>query len=69
MVVLLGKYEEDGFLIEEYTRDGETVSHTVRTLIMDGSKAEEVVPEPSIEERILTETKYQTVLLEMNTGL
>lgn len=33
------------------------------------SVAEEVVPAPSIEEQILTETKYQTVLLEMNTGL
>ncbi|WP_020189722.1 hypothetical protein [Kurthia sp. Dielmo] len=69
MVELLRKYEENGEQIEEYTRDGETVSHTVRTLIMDDSMIEEVAPEPSIEEQILTETKYQTVLLEMNTGL
>ncbi len=64
MVVLLGKYEEDGFLIEEYTRDGQTVSHTVRTLIMDDSMVEEVVPESSIEEKTLYETQYQTMLIE-----
>lgn len=29
----------------------------------------ETITEPTIEEQILTETKYQTVLLEMNTGL
>lgn len=29
---------------------------------------EETPPEPTIEEQILTETKYQTVLLEMSTG-
>lgn len=69
MVKLLHKYEENGEQVEEYTRDGKTVSHIVRTPIIDDSTAEEVVPEPSIEEKILTETKYQTVLLEMNTGL
>jgi len=30
---------------------------------------QEAPPTPTIEEQILTETKYQTVLLEMNTGL
>lgn len=68
MPTLLRKYEENGEQIEKYTRDGETVSHTVRTLIND-APVEKVVPAPSIEEQILTETKYQTVLLEMNTGL
>ena len=64
MLTLLTSYEEDGYLIEKYTRDGETVSHTVRTLIMDDSMVEEAVPEPSIEEKILYETQYQTMLIE-----
>ena len=64
MVSLLRKYEENEFLIEEYTHDGETVSHIVRTLIMDDSMVEEVVPEPSIEEKTLYETQYQTMLIE-----
>lgn len=64
MPTLLRKYEENGEQIEEYTRDGQTVSHTVRTLIMDDSMVEEVVPEPSIEEKILYETQYQTMIIE-----
>lgn len=69
MIVLLDEFIDGEYLVSRYTKDGETVSHTVRTLIMDDSMIEEVAPEPSIEEQILTETKYQTVLLEMNTGL
>lgn len=69
MPILLRTYEDNGEKVEEYTRDGQTVSHTVRTPIIDDSMIEEVVPAPSIEEQILTETKYQIVLLEMNTGL
>ncbi|WP_380149030.1 hypothetical protein [Kurthia populi] len=69
MVDFLDEIIEDGYLVTRYTRDGKTVSHIVRTLIVDDSTVEEVVQEPSIEEQILTETKYQTVLLEMNTGL
>ena len=69
MLTLLHTYEDNGEKVEKYTRDGKTVSHIVRTPIIDDSMIEEVVPESSIEEQILTETKYQTVLLEMNTGL
>jgi len=60
---------EDGYRITRYTTDGKMVSHEIKRLIVDDSTVEEFVPEPSIEEQILTETKYQTVLLEMNTGL
>lgn len=67
MLKLLRTYEENGNKVEKYTRDGETVSHVVRTPIIDDS-IEEVTPVPTIEEQILTETKYQTVLLEMSTG-
>jgi|GEM_PF-3259164 len=69
MVDFLEEIIEDGYRIARYTTDGKTVSHEIKTLIVDDSTVEEVVPEPSIEEQILTETKYQTVLLEMNTGL
>lgn len=33
MIQLLNKYEKDGFIVEEYTHDGVTVSHTSRTPI------------------------------------
>lgn len=49
----------DVSLLGKRYKNGEFISVTT----------EEVVSEPSIEEQILTETKYQTVLLEMNTGL
>ena len=64
MVDFLDEIIEDGYLVTRYTIDGKTVSHVVRTLIVDDSTAEEVVPEPSIEEKILYETQYQTMLIE-----
>ena len=64
MLTLLTSYEEDGYLIEKYTRDGETVSHVVRTPIIDESTIEEAPTTPTIEEKILYETQYQTMLIE-----
>lgn len=64
MVNLLRTYEENGNKVEEYTRDGKTVSHVIRTPIIDESTIEETPPEPTIEEKILYETQYQTMLIE-----
>ena len=64
MATLLRTYEENGVRIKEYTRDGETVSHVVRTTIIDESTIEETPPAPTIEEKILYETQYQTMLIE-----
>lgn len=58
---VLKKYVEDESNVTEYTKDGETISHTVRTRI----QSEPIEPKPSIEEEILFENKYQTMLLEM----
>lgn len=63
MVKVLKKTEENGFLVTEYTKDGETVSHTVKTPIPQETGLEDI--EPTIEEEILYENKYQTILLEM----
>lgn len=69
MLDFLEEIIKDGYRITRYTTDGKTISHEIKRLIVDDSTFEEAVPETSIEEQILTETKYQTVLLEMNTGL
>lgn len=69
---ILNQYiNEEGKRVTQYSRDGVNVTHTVLDDIpqeVPGQPIEEVVPAPSIEEQILTETKYQTVLLEMSTG-
>ena len=65
MLTILRKYTEDNFIVTEYTKDGETVSHIVKTPIP--TEIEPTVPQASIEEQILAETQYQTALLEMNT--
>lgn len=70
---ILNQYiNEKGKRVTQYSRDGVNVTHTVTDDVpqeVPEQPIEEVVPAPSIEEQILTETKYQTVLLEMNTGL
>ena len=70
---ILNQYiNEEGTRVTQYSRDGVNVTHTVVDDVpqeVPEQPIEEVVPAPSIEEQILTETKYQTVLLEMNTGL
>lgn len=61
---ILEDFESDGYHITKYTMDGKTISHEIKRLIMDDSTVEEAVPEPSIEEKILYETQYQTMLIE-----
>lgn len=62
-VSILNKYEQDGNQVTEYTKDGETVSHVVKTPLPQEVESEE--PEPTIEEQILFETQYQTAVLEI----
>lgn len=65
MLKILNQYIEDNLQVTEYTKDGTTVSHTVKVPI----QTEEPTPQPTLEERILFETEYQTTLLElMNVG-
>ena len=69
---LFKSYEKDGFLIREYSRDGgKTICHKTEEILPDENdispESVEFIPEPSIEEKILAETQYQTMLLEMNT--
>ena len=70
---ILNQYiNEEGKRVTQYSRDGVNVTHTVIDDVPQEAPEqpiEEATPEPTIEEQILTETKYQTVLLEMNTGL
>lgn len=70
---ILRQYEEDGLLVTEYTKDGTTVSHTVRVPIQTESiePVEPTEPQPTLEEvaeATLLETQYQTLLIEMLAG-
>lgn len=66
MLELLRENEKDGYIIKEYTKDGKNISHIIKTIIQT-EPVEPWEPEPTLEERILAETTYQTALLEMNT--
>lgn len=61
MLKILNEYIEGNSKVIEYTKDGETVSHRVETAI---PMEIETTEQPSMEEQILFETKYQTLLLE-----
>ena len=61
MLQILSQYEREGMAVTEYTRDGETISHVVKTPLPTETETTE---QPTAEEQILFETKYQTLLLE-----
>lgn len=63
---ILNQHEQDGYQITEYTKDGITISHTAEVLIQT-EPVEPIEPQPSIDERILAENQYQTMLLELTT--
>lgn len=62
-ILILNKYEQNGFEITEYSKDGITISHTVKTPIT--SEIEPTEPKATIEEQIYAENLYQTAVLEM----
>lgn len=76
---ILRQYEEDGYLIVEYTKDGVTISHVVETLIPSDDPQPEPVPiEPAetIEDKLARidattaynqlQTEYLVILAEFN---
>lgn len=65
MFRLLNKYEENGKIVQEYTKDGETVSHRIETIKPDG----DFIPAetPTLVEQIYAENLYQTALLEIQS--
>lgn len=79
MVDFLEEIIEDGYRITRYTTDGKTVSHEIKTLIVDDSTVEEVVPEPTVEDRLEAieqtsaytqiQVEYLATLAEINNGL
>ncbi|QOV10944.1 hypothetical protein [Viridibacillus arvi] len=67
-VELLREYEEDGAKVTEYTRDGETVSHTVREPIVTVPPAP-VEPQPTLVElqtQTLLNTEYLVTMSELS---
>ena len=51
MIFILNHYEQDGMNVTEYTKDGETISHTVKTPIpQEIEPIEPQEPEPTNRE-------------------
>ncbi len=63
MLDVLSEETKNGYKIIKYTKNGTTVSHTVKKLIQE--EIEPVEQQPTIEEQILFETQYQTAVLEI----
>ena len=61
MLQILNQYIEDNMQVTEYTKDGTTISHVEKIAIPTEI---EIIEQPTAEEQILFETKYQTLLLE-----
>lgn len=66
MLKIINQYEKDGLQITEYSKDGINISHKIKE-----NKVKETTDpsehQSTIEEEILMETKYQTILIEMNS--
>ena len=72
MSEILRQYEEDGLLVTEYTRDGETVSAIIKEAIRSDPDTEEqeleVEPKLSSEEvqaQTLVNTEYLVIMSEL----
>lgn len=63
---ILSQTVKDLVVTTEYTRDGITPSHIIIHDIQPENEPIEKDYTPSIQERILAETQYQTALLETN---
>lgn len=66
MIKVLREYEDGDYNVIEFTEDGETVYGESRILKSSGSFVENEVL-PTIEEKILAESQYQTMLLELSS--
>lgn len=71
MLKLLSEKVEGNFIVTEYTVDGINISHTIKIPLREDGEFEGnlelVQPQPTIEEKILAENQYQTMLLELTT--
>lgn len=67
MLQIFSQYTENDMQITEYTKDGTTISHTVRVAIQTES-VEPVEPQPSSEEiqtQTLLNTEYLVIMSEL----
>lgn len=65
---VLKEYEQDGYYIIEYTRDGETVSASIKSLIGLDTNIDSPELQPTIEEmqaQTLINTEYLIAMNEM----
>lgn len=64
MLQIIKHFIENDMEVIEYTKDGKTVSHIVKTPVQT-ELIEPPAPQPTIEEQIYAENLFQTALLEM----
>lgn len=70
MISILNQYIENDILITEYTKDGKTVSHIVKTCVSENEE-QPIESQPTLEEiqaQILLNTEYLVVMSEINSG-
>ena len=67
---ILNEYIEGNSKVIEYTKDGKTVSHRVETPITSGDATSiiEQLTQDEIQEQILLNTEYNSILLENLLG-
>ena len=65
MPYILNEYTESNMNVTEFTIDGTSVSHTVKTPIIEQPPGADK-PQTTLEELIYAENQYQTALLEIN---
>lgn len=52
MLDLLNERKENNTIIREYTRNGETVSHTISFPVGSATSAEESIPQLTLEDKV-----------------
>ncbi|OLS35617.1 hypothetical protein BTR22_14255 [Alkalihalophilus pseudofirmus] len=65
-ISMLKQYEQDGLIITNYTKDGEAISHVVKTPVV---KTEQIELQPTSEDvqmQTLLNTEYLVVMSELN---
>lgn len=61
---ILNQYAQDGYKVTQYTKDGTTVSHAIRTLITKPVEIEPIEPQPTLEQRVEQLQQDNVILMD-----
>ena len=67
MKKIINQYTEGAHTVIEYGDNGAVTNVVKVATPTERTEEQYVIPKPTIEEEILVETRYQTMLLEMST--